>query len=183
MRRTMMDLSLNIDVFFSGKNRRKFTTLLLAVLFPVLFLSAQKKTAIIQCTDDPAKWVMIDTNGLEIHRIYALGESPDRFNEGLIRIIQNDQIGFVNRKGQVIIPPVYCQATVFFKGKSIVNVNATKIDNSTTDAQHFTLWEGGTWGVINKKGRIVKPFDYTRFWNDSLEMYQYEKEGEVFKLY
>ena len=139
-----------------------------------------KKTVIVQHTDDPDKWVMIDNNALEMYQIYAFGGDPDSFNEGLLRFIQNDKIGFINQKGQIIITPEYCQATPFVKGKSIVNVNATKIDKSATDAQNSTLWEGGKWGVIDKKGNAVKSFDYTRVWNDSIGTYQYQKEGEVF---
>ena len=123
---------------------------------------------------------MINSNGLEICQIYALGENPDSFNEGLMRIIQNDKIGFINRKGKIVIRPAYCQATSFFKGKCIVNVNATKIDKSTTDAQNATLWEGGQWGVIDKKGNVVKPFEYTREWSDSAGTYLYKKIDEVF---
>ena len=139
-----------------------------------------KKTVIVQYTDKPTKWVMINDNGLEMYQIYALGEDPDSFNEGLMRIIRHDKIGFINRKGQVIIPSGYCQATPFFKGKSIVNVNAVKVDKSTTDTQNLTLWEGGKWGVIDKKGNVVKPFDYTRVWNDSIETYIYKKREEMF---
>lgn len=139
-----------------------------------------KKTVIVQYTDELTKWIMINDNGLEMYQIYAFGEEPDSFNEGLMRIIRHDKVGFINRKGQVIIPPGYCQATPFFKGKSIVNVNAVKVDKSTTDTQNSTLWEGGKWGVIDKKGNVVKPFDYTRVWNDSIETYIYKKREEMF---
>jgi len=139
-----------------------------------------KKTLIVQHAGESTKWVMINNDGLEMYQIYAFGGDPDSFNEGLLRIIQNDKIGFINQKGQIIIPPGYCQATPFVKGKSIVNVNAVKTDKSSTDAQNSTLWEGGKWGVIDKKGNVVKSFDYTRVWNDSIETYQYQKEGEVF---
>ncbi len=139
-----------------------------------------KKTAIVQYTDEPDKWVMINNDALEIFRIYAFGGSPDNFNDGLLRIIQNDKIGFINSKGQIVISPGYCQATPFFKGKSIVNVNAKKVDKSSTDAQSSVLWEDGMWGVIDKKGNIIKSFDYIRVWSDSLETYQFQKKGETF---
>jgi len=139
-----------------------------------------KKPIIVQYTMEPNKWVMVDDNGLEMYQIYALGEDPDNFNEGLLRIIRQDKIGFINRKGQIVIFPKYCQATPFFKGKSIANINATKVDKSTTDTQNSISWEGGNWGVIDIKGNVVKSFDYTRVWNDSIESYQYQKEEETF---
>jgi hypothetical protein len=139
-----------------------------------------KKPLIVQCTGESNKWVMINNDALEMYRIYAFGGDPDSFNEGLLRIIQDDKIGFINRKGQIIISPEYCQATPFFKGKSIVNVNATKVDKSATDTQNSILWEGGNWGVIDTKGNVVKSFEYSRMWNDSIETYEYRCRGEIF---
>jgi len=169
-----MDLSLNFE-----KNERKIFIFLSFMLLPVFSISAQK--ILRMSPDEPVRWIMVDNNGLEMNEIYTFGENPDNLNEGLRRIIRNDKIGFVNKKGIVVIAPQYCQATPFFKGKSIVNVDAVKIDKSTTDAECPTLlWEGGKWGVINKKGNVVKPFDYTQSWNDSFGTYQYEKAGEIF---
>lgn len=141
-----------------------------------------KKPIIVQVSDNPEKWVMLDQNGMEIYRIYAVGENPDKWHEGLLRIVQDDKIGFINKKGKIVIQPEYCRATSFVKGKSIANINAVKVDKSTTDAQSSVSWEDGKWGVIDKKGEVLKPFDYIRVWNDSLACYEYQKEGEIFIL-
>ncbi len=137
--------------------------------------------SIVQRSDRPAEWVMVDANGVEIYQVYTFGETPDNLNEGLRRIVLNGKVGFINKKGQLVISPQYSQATAFFKGKSIVNVNAVKIDKSATDVENSaSVWEGGKWGVIDKKGNVVKPFDYAREWNDSIGAYVYKKMGEMF---
>jgi hypothetical protein len=176
---------MNNDINNTFLLRKKHPVFFLFLLLSVFSVPAQKgnsKMTVVQRSDEPAQWVMVDADGFEIYQIYAIGEYPDNLHEGLRRIVRDDKIGFINKKGKLVISPQYSQATPFFKGKSIVNINAVKIDKSATDAQNITLWEGGSWGVINKKGNVVKPVEYIRSWNDSIGNYQYEKSNEIFIL-
>lgn len=86
-------------------------------------------------------WWVIDTAEQKIKEVachYAYG-----FYDGLARIQLGNRFGFVNEKGDVIIPVKYFGAYDFSEGRARVYIN-------------------GHWGVINNKGQfIVKPvYDY-----------------------
>jgi hypothetical protein len=142
-----------------------------------------KKNVIVSYVDQPEKWVMIDKNGNEIHQIYNTGKWPDQYKDGLIRIVKNNKIGFINKEGEIIIAPKYNYASAFVKGKSIAQLNENQSNNSFTDSQSPDIPLGDEyWGIIDKDGKIIKPFIYTRVWDSSLKCFVYQNENEKFIL-
>ncbi len=61
--------------------------------------------------------------------------------EGLLPIQLNDLQGFIDQRGEEVIPPLYDEVRHFSEGLAPVRM-------------------GNVWGVINKKGRLVVPFLY-----------------------
>ena len=77
-------------------------------------------------------------------RTYKLShryESARRFQEGLAAVEYNDKWGFINKKGEEVIPTEYDWVQYFNEGLVVA-----KKDNK--------------WGVLNKKGEVVVPFKY-----------------------
>jgi hypothetical protein len=142
-----------------------------------------KNNVIVSYADQPEKWVMLDESGKEIHQIYYTGQWPDQYKEGLIRIVLDNKIGFVNEEGEVVIDPQYTRASSFIDGKSVVQLDENSNNGSFTDGQSPEIHSGDEhWGVIDKKGNIIKPFIYTQSWDSSLKCFIYQYEDEKFIL-
>jgi len=99
----------------------------------------------------------LDKNENELFVIYMYDNGPDYESEGLIRIIDNNKIGFANLQGDIEIPAAFDAAlpfndklTAVCKGCSIKQVE-----------EHSEL-VGGTWGFINKSGQLVIPYRYEK---------------------
>ena len=91
------------------------------------------------------KWNLIDTAGRFVLP-YALDGFNGRFGEaGLLAAAQKDKWGFINRKGEWIIPPQFETAYSFQNGMARVKTN-------------------GKWGLVNPKGEWVTApvFDFIR---------------------
>lgn len=68
-------------------------------------------------------------------------DGVDDFNHGLARVNKNGKAGFINTKGEIVIPLEYDELFIFSEGKAI----ARKDKN---------------WGFINEKNETVIPFEY-----------------------
>jgi len=92
------------------------------------------------------------------------------FNDGLCAVKRNEKWGFVNLKGQLIIPCEYDEYRPFFNGISPVSKN-------------------GKWGFIDKNNRLLIPFEFdditnyhsyyghSSFTEDDLKEYKYFNSG------
>lgn len=65
------------------------------------------------------------------------------FSDGLVRVKKNEKYGFINEKGEDIIPCIFDQAYPFSEGYSCVKSN-------------------NRWGYINKNGVAIIPFEFER---------------------
>ena len=87
------------------------------------------------------KWGFVNKNlDLVIPSKY---DDVNSFSEGLARVSEDGNWwGFVNKEGKLVIPAVYEHAQSFKNGLVAVQKN-------------------GSWGMINQKGEVVVPFDYS----------------------
>ncbi|MES2773942.1 MAG: WG repeat-containing protein [Bacteroidota bacterium] len=68
-------------------------------------------------------------------------DGVDDFNHGLARVNKNNKAGFINNKGEIVIPLEYDEIFIFSEGKAIAKKNKK-------------------WGFINEKNETVIPFEY-----------------------
>lgn len=87
------------------------------------------------------------------------GEAQD-FKEGLARVRVGDKYGYINPKGEWIIPAEYVSASpTFEQGYSVVK----KISN---------------YGLIDTKGKTIIPFDYQRITTPKFGLCKVKKQGK-----
>lgn len=103
--------------------------------------SANKKEPVIFAVNVGEIGLFLDENGS-----FLFGkqyEHVSRFNEGYAPVKSNGKYGFINTKGEVVVPCIYDLAHSFYEGYATVESN-------------------GKWGVVDKKGRvIIQPiYDY-----------------------
>ena len=85
-------------------------------------------------------WGYIDSTGME--RVSFKYEWADsNFFDGLAAVAMNDKIGFINKRGNLVIPCVYDEADHFRNTISVVK-------------------KGGLCGIITTLGQTVVPFEY-----------------------
>ncbi|MBF0588403.1 MAG: WG repeat-containing protein [Magnetococcales bacterium] len=101
------------------------------------------------------RWALIDQQGKVLLRPMTSDNGPDPFQEGLARFIQDNLVGFYNPSGRVVIPARFDFAWPFFDGTSSVCKACQKV----RIGEHTTV-EGGVWGMIDKKGKIIVPMRY-----------------------
>ncbi|MGV3603021.1 MAG: WG repeat-containing protein [Dyadobacter fermentans] len=84
----------------------------------------------------------MNLHGEKILETHYAGE----FHEGLVKISENDYnepFGFMNKKGEVVVPLKYQGASDFSEGLALVALN-------------------DKWGYINPEGKEVIPLQYSR---------------------
>lgn len=100
---------------------------------------------------DPSP-VLIDRNGKHIYDIFIFDNGPDYENDGLIRIVKNGKIGFINSKTyNLVIKPQFECAYPFINGKSKVAYNCKTRKNG-----EYSTWISEYWFYINKNGQKIK---------------------------
>jgi len=113
-------------------------------------------------------WSAIDVNENILFQVFntSFGEpSPDYLIENKIRIIDNeDNIGFANEKGEIIIEPQFEIATSFYNGKAIIGKKCKKIPwgnhEDENGCHHYSI-TCEYQGYIDEKGTILKLGNYT----------------------
>lgn len=96
-------------------------------------------------------WSFLNTKGEEMPLYYKELEQYqliDSFKEGLCRVKFDDKIGYVNKKGTIIIQPIYYEASNFDGGLAKVKIN-------------------NKWGLIDYIGNEFLPLEYDKI--DSLK--------------
>lgn len=99
-----------------------------------------------------------------------------KFHEGLAKVRKNNAYGFVNTKGELVIPVKYSKADDFSEGLALVSSGDTQGFIDTTGTMAFVLEyeeadsfseglakvkSGGKYGYINRRGEIIIPCMYT----------------------
>lgn len=94
-----------------------------------------------------------DKKGNFLYRPFFYDNSADYFSEGVRRFVKNGKVGFVDRNGKVIIDARHDFASPFNFGYAKF---CDGCDWEKTENEHKAI-VGGTWGMMNFKGEIVKP--------------------------
>ena len=94
----------------------------------------------------------------KVVRSFFFDNGADYFEEGLSRTIANGKFGFINQQLETVIAPQFDFAYPFEDSKSMVCQGCQQ--QKETNGEH-TMIVGGKWGVIDKKGDIIVPLEYS----------------------
>ncbi|KUG29397.1 hypothetical protein ASZ90_000709 [hydrocarbon metagenome] len=97
-------------------------------------------------------WVCIDRQGRTLLKPFLFDNSPDEFQGGLARFVEEGRIGYFDRAGRVVIPADYDFGLPFEKGLAAVCRECIR----EYHGEHYTVVDG-TWGCVDKRGRLVRP--------------------------
>lgn len=94
-----------------------------------------------------------DRKGNFLYRPFLYDNGADYFSEGLTRFVKNGKIGFADRSGKTVIAAEHDFVSPFNYGY------ASFCDGCSwekTESEHKSI-VGGTWGMMNAKGKVVQP--------------------------
>lgn len=99
-------------------------------------------------------WMYVSRTGkVVISGVPTMDNWADSFHDGLVRVVRNRKYGFSNRKGQLVISPVYDGAMNFESGKAKV---CNGCMNRCVDVEcEYHVFAGGEWFEIDTKGTVV----------------------------
>jgi hypothetical protein len=103
----------------------------------------------------------INKNEEILFNVCIFDNGPDYIVDGTFRIVDKNKMGFADTLGKIIIPAIYDFVYPFEKNIALVNIggHSESIDPSDPQCEYHT-WVGGNWGIINKKGEIIKDIKY-----------------------
>jgi WG repeat protein len=90
--------------------------------------------------------------------VESMDNGPDYFEDGLARARVGGKIGYIDRKLNLVIPATYDGAYPFRDGVAVVCTACTHVWDTTATEGERGWYEGGQWGRIDRKGRVVSPF-------------------------
>lgn len=135
----------NTDLF--GYKLKNGTT----VIPPQFHVVAHQQWKHVAFVASDSGWISIDSKNRFLFRAFTVDNAPDEFSNGLCRIIVNGKVGYINKKGRVVITPKFACAEPFVGGKAKVAFEcATKRVNEVT-TQHSSHWF-----EIEKQGRFTQ---------------------------
>jgi hypothetical protein len=102
-----------------------------------------------------SQWFYV-RRGLAPVPVESMDNGPDYFNDGLARSRVGGKIGYIDRKLNLVIPATYDGAYPFEDGVAVVCTACTLVSES--EHSEHSWYEGGQWGRIDRKGRVVSPF-------------------------
>jgi hypothetical protein len=101
------------------------------------------------------EWMYVNRKGkVLITGVPTMDNWADAFHDGLVRVVRNKKYGYADRRGQVVIAPVYDGAMNFDKGRAAVCKGCER-KCAEPGCEHH-LFAGGEWVSINTKGDVVK---------------------------
>jgi hypothetical protein len=105
----------------------------------------------------PAGWYYVTPAG-RTAPVLTYDNGADPFEEGLARTTRGGKIGFVDRELTAVIPPTWDFAFPFAGGFAVVCDGCRR---HPVGDEH-TEMRGGTWGYIDRSGKVVVPIRYER---------------------
>lgn len=128
--------------------------------YPYLFTDTIKTIGFVSKTNN-GFWA-INQKGNELFKIVPFENGPDNLNDGLYRILdENDNIGFVNEQSEIIIKPKYTFVDPFHKGLARFCLGCPKglFRQSIEDLSKMPK-HNGKFGMIDLTGKIIIPAIY-----------------------
>lgn len=115
--------------------------------------------------------IAINRKEEKLFNVYIIDNGPDYIVDGTFRIINNGKMGFADTLGNVIVSTIYDFVYPFQKDLAIVNIGgySESIDPSDPHCEYYR-WVSGKWGIINKKGKIVKEIKYDHKWKNGKDI-------------
>ncbi len=99
-------------------------------------------------------WMYVSRTGrVVISGVPWMENGADSFHDGLVRVVKNEKYGFANRKGQLLILPIYDGALTFQNGHATVCKGCKSICVESECEHHF--FKGGEWFQIDTKGTVL----------------------------
>lgn len=108
-------------------------------------------------TGSKGPWFFLDTKGEKVESIPE-AKYYSSFNEGLAIAQPKGQrkVGFINHKGEMVIPAIYDYVTPFVDGYAGVAIDEPR----RKDSYHEILSGKGFYGIIDKEGNMVLEIQY-----------------------
>lgn len=102
-------------------------------------------------------WVYIDRKGRTVIKPYHIDDANDcdHFAEGLSRYEENGKIGFFDERGKIRIKAQFEFASSFIRGYAAV-AKEVRFEKKG----ELTFIRSEQWGFIDKKGRLIIPYQY-----------------------
>src|SRR3954469_12072556 len=90
--------------------------------------------------------------------VESMDNGPDSFEDGLARAPVEGKIGYIDRKLNLVIPAAYDGAYPFRDGVAVVCTACTIVYDRNVSEGERSWYQGGQWGRIDRRGRVVSPF-------------------------
>lgn len=97
----------------------------------------------------------------------------------LFPAVKDGKYGFIDIKGNIVIPPIFTSAKYFSEGLAAVQVGGRSYIDSSTDGGQYIGSEKGKWGYIDRTGEIKIPpqFSEAREFSEGLAAVAVGDEG------
>ncbi len=125
--------------------------------FPIIF-PTEKSANPVMFGPRLGYWLKTE-KGLLVRQVAFFDNGPDYFEESLARFVARDgKIGFLDEKLRTAIPARFDFATPFSGGYSVVcrSEKSNPCLRSKPEEAEYSTIVGGTWAVIDKRGKTVK---------------------------
>ena len=97
-------------------------------------------------------WMYVNRRGIVVVKgVPVMDTEADSFHDGLVRFVKDGKYGFANRKGKIVVPPIYDGAMNFEKG--LADVCNGCVSKCAGDCEYH-FFAGGNWFRIDTKGNV-----------------------------
>lgn len=110
------------------------------------------KEGIAAAVDTTGRPVFLDRTGAVLAEALRFDNGPDYFQSGRARIVEAGKVGFMDLGGRRVLAPRWDGASAFCGDFAVVCMGCQRGTGDDAD-----VFEGGTWGVIDRGGREVVP--------------------------
>ena len=158
----------NIQSFCDAKTKligfkNKKGKILIQPQYKASYEFSKQGVADVLLTEDPKNWYKIDISGKRLIKSYLFDNGPDYYISGLSRYQDKGKIGFIDLNAQIVIPAQFDWASPFFFSIPVVCNHCVLEKAVPSDGCSHPEINGGNWGIIDKKGKIILPLDFTGY--------------------
>ncbi len=129
----------------------------------------------------PTKFYKINKQGDLLVQVYFFDNGADYYINGRARYIKDHKIGFIDVKGQEVIPARFDWASPFNEQVEIALV-CQGCKTISKGGYHKPV--GGKWGAIDTAGKVIVPFEYSKYDTTADDEHLlFYKNGKAFQLF